>query len=69
MSDLPDKHTQADRGRALAAPAVAEVIALADAGRRRDAEDAAVHAYHAGTHAMDLLDEYHNQRRAQESTP
>lgn len=72
MTDTPTPTTvkaeRADAGRALAATAAAEAIELIWQGRRSEAEDVMVHAYHQGAKAMDLLDQYHQQRSALERT-
>lgn len=62
MAETESKQERATRGRQIAAEAAAEAIQLDRAGRRPEAEQVAVHAYHEGATAMDLLDAYADAR-------
>lgn len=59
MPDAPTKGERASIGRQIAAYAAAEAAGLVAAGRRREAEETLVHAYHDGAPALALVDAYH----------
>lgn len=62
------KHDRAEAGRQLARTEITRVLQLEGAGHTHAAEEAAVHAYHGGAKALDLLRQYHEQRTAQETS-
>jgi hypothetical protein len=65
---MTDKQERAELGRQTARTEITLVIAQEDAGNPDAANETAVHAYHSGAKAIDLLREYHRQRSDQQRT-